>query len=156
VSVLEICRGLPGSGKTTYALTRQAEWPRGQIARVNRDMLRGGLFNTRYEPDSDDFEYLITSLQHSLIWRLLSQGVQVICDDTNLYDEHLLGLVAIARSAAAGWTIQDFTTVPLPACIRRDATRPPGKQVGAKIITAMFDKHLADHYPAPLPTPEGA
>jgi hypothetical protein len=46
--------------------------------------------------------------------------------------------------------------VPLPACIRRDATRPPGQQVGAKIITAMFDKHLADHYPAPLPTPEGA
>lgn len=156
MSVLEICRGLPGSGKTTYALERQAEWPRGQIARVNRDMLRGGLFNTGYEPNSAEFEDLVTSVQHGMIRRLLSRGVQVICDDTNLYDDHLLDLVAVARSASAGWTIRDFTTVPPATCIRHDATRPPGQRAGAKIITAMFDKHLADHYPAPLPTPAGA
>lgn len=156
MSVLDICRGLPGSGKTTYALERLVEWPHGQLARVNRDLLRAGLFNSRYDQDPPEFEDLVTGVQHGMIRRLLSQGVQVICDDTNLYDDHLLDLVAVARSAAAGWTIRDFTTVPLPTCIRRDATRPPGQRVGAEIITAMFDKHLAAHYPAPLPIPAGA
>jgi tRNA uridine 5-carbamoylmethylation protein Kti12 len=156
VSVLEICRGLPGSGKTHYALGVLARWPRGSIARVSRDTIRGQVFYTRYEPESQEFEDSVTALQHEMIADLLRRGINVICDDTNLYDEHLKGLVNVARTVDAGWAIRsEFTTVPLTTCIHRDWMRPPGQRVGAKTITAMFEKHLADHYPAPLPLPEG-
>jgi tRNA uridine 5-carbamoylmethylation protein Kti12 len=156
MSVLEICRGLPGSGKTHYALGVLARWPRGAIARVSRDTIRGQVFHTRYEPESQDFEDSVTALQHEMIADLLRRDINVICDDTNLYDEHLKALVGVARAVAAGWAIRsEFTIVPLATCIHRDRMRPPGQRVGARTITDMFGKHLAEHYPGPLPNPEG-
>jgi tRNA uridine 5-carbamoylmethylation protein Kti12 len=157
MSVLQIYRGLPGSGKTARALALMATWTRGSIARVNRDDLRVDVFHTGYEPDSTEFEDGLTALQHQMIHLLLRREVNVICDDTNLHDEHVLALVGIAKIAGAGWTVvDDFTTVPLARCIQQDATRAPRYQVGPDVITDMFHNHLAAHYPAPLPRPPGA
>ena len=73
---LIITRGLPGSGKTTWAKAQPG------TVRVNRDELRrmmhGGHTGEGWA------ERQITVAQRAQIEALLRAGVSVICDDTNL------------------------------------------------------------------------
>jgi predicted kinase len=151
MAVLTVCIGLPGSGKTIYAKEKQATWSRGQLARVNRDDLRRSVFGTVYQPadpefeDPERFEDSVTTLQHLMIMDLLQRGIDVICDDTNLYPEHVEALIQVARDCGAGWAVADFTHVPLVDCIDRDAARPPDQRVGRHRITAMWMEHIQPH-----------
>jgi tRNA uridine 5-carbamoylmethylation protein Kti12 len=151
VSVLEICRGLPASGKTTYAQARIASWPRGYVAMVSRDTIRREMFATHFQPDTQDFEDQVTLVQHAAIAALLRCVSLVICDDTNLHLDHVMALIGVAKQGYAGWKVIDFTSLPLGECIARDDRRPSDQRVGRERITEMFDKHIAEHYPRPLP-----
>lgn len=131
---LTILRGLPASGKTTWAKAQRNAW------RVSRDDLRAqytGTWNYR----DDGMEALISVLQHSQIRELLKSGNRhVIVDDTNLDWAHIEPLVEIARAMNADWHIRDYTYVPLEVCIERDAAREA--PVGAIVITAMHQKYV--------------
>jgi len=140
MATLTITRGLPGSGKTTWA--RQQ---RGAV-RVNRDdlrrMLHGGWRGT------DRAERQVTLAQRATVDALLAAGIDVISDDTNLRGDMVRGLTALATKHGAELVVKDFTDVPLAECLRRNATRPPGEQVGPEVITAMWRRYLAGT-PAP-------
>lgn len=153
MAILIICRGLPGSGKTTYAEGLLAVWERGTLARVNRDDLRRCVFATGHLSDQQDFEDVVTAIQHGMMRAVLSRGVNVICDDTNLRTLYVDRLTDLARECNAGWSIHDMTRVPLEVCIERDAARPPERRVGAEKIRALWEKHIALTYD-PLPVPE--
>lgn len=149
---LTIYRGLPGSGKTTLAKQRLSEWPRGEMARVNRDDLRRDLFNTVYQPDSAEFEDHITAMQRYMIGMLLLRGVHVICDDTNLHSDHVYDLIAVVRHSGATWEIVDLTNVPFGTCIVRDSLRAPIEQVGATVIRSLWERHIEGQaYPLSVP-----
>jgi predicted kinase len=143
--ILTITRGLPGSGKTTWA--RQ----QGGHVRVNRDdlrrMLHGGSLHTGWA------ERQVTLAQRAQVEALLRAGINVICDDTNLRGRYVRELAELARLAGAEVVVHDFTDVPLEVCVARDATRPEGERVGAAAITAMWQRHLAGRK-LPLPVPE--
>lgn len=133
MTTLTITRGLPGSGKTTWART-QPGW------RVNRDDLRamvlpGWIYGSSTNEDA------LTEAQHSAICALLFHGRDVIVDDTNLRREHVDALREIASIYGAEFLIEDFTHVPLETCIERDAARP--NPVGEAVIRRMWDKYLA-------------
>jgi tRNA uridine 5-carbamoylmethylation protein Kti12 len=154
--MLVIYRGLPGSGKTVRAKAEVVQHPRGAVARVNRDDIRQRVFATEYLPGTGAFEGLVTVAQHAQITALLHEGVTVICDDTNLYPEHIAALMRVAVAAGCGWEIRDFTHVPVSTCIARDRTRllsPHGGYVGEEIIRRMYDKHSVDGW-APMPVPD--
>ncbi len=131
---LTITRGLPGSGKTS--------WARRQVGhvRVNRDELRrmlhgGPLFTDRAERQ-------VTIVQRATIEALLRAGVDVICDDTNLRARTVRDLTALARSCGADVVVRDFTAVPVEVCVARDAARLPPDHVGERVIRAMHRRYL--------------
>jgi tRNA uridine 5-carbamoylmethylation protein Kti12 len=161
VTELVICRGLPGSGKTSWTrdqLTTVAEQGRrGRVVRTNRDDYRAMMFDYGYRgAPLRPLEDLVTIAQHTAIRGLLRAGVDVICDDTNLYESIVISLAYLAEAVEATWRIQDFTHVPVETCILRDRARALGVAggfVGEQIIQRMYTKHSPGGW-APMPVPD--
>jgi predicted kinase len=150
MSGLIITRGLPGSGKTTYARNWVAA-DREHRARVNRDDIRSML-------DEGEFvkgitEPRILAARDALILGLLGRGLDVICDDTNLPQRTARDLARLAIRARAGFSVVDLTDVPWAECITRDAARSDKKPVGGAVIKDMHERFLNGRS-CPLPLPE--
>lgn len=146
-------RGLPGSGKSSHALQLLDQAPVGTLARLSRDAYRRMLHGRPRHGDRV-CEDQVTLAQHAGIERLLSAGVDVLVDDTNLSLLNLQTLAAIAWRCGAEFVVEDFTHVPLEVCIARDARRAGDEQVGEDLIRAMYRRHLLDkQLPLPVPTP---
>jgi predicted kinase len=146
---LTITRGLPASGKTTWA-REQRRTVAFRAARINRDDLRA----TMHDGFSGAAwaERQVTLAQHAAIAALLRSGVDVICDDTNLRSRVVRDLADLAADCNADFVVQDFTDVPVAVCIERDRLRSPDDRVGEQIIRDMYQRYLADR-PTPLPIP---
>jgi predicted kinase len=129
---LTLTRGLPGSGKTTWAKQQRG-------VRVNRDelrlMLHGGRLGQGWA------EVQVTIAQRAQVDALLRAGVDVICDDTNLRNQTIRELAEIGSSAGALVKLEDFTGVPVDVCVERDAARP--NPVGEEVIRTMYARYLA-------------
>lgn len=76
---LTICRGLPCSGKSTWAIAQQKK--HDGIVRVNRDILRDMLHANDFNHPN---EQLTNHIRDHIIKEALKRGRWVICDDTNL------------------------------------------------------------------------
>src|SRR2546429_1425033 len=109
---LTITRGLPGSGKTTWAKQQ------GGHVRVNRDelrwMLHGGPLHTGWA------EVQVTLAQRATVESLLRNGINVICDDTNLRTRTFRELAELGQLCGARVVVHDFTDVPVDECVARD------------------------------------
>ncbi|MFC6081042.1 phosphatase domain-containing protein [Sphaerisporangium aureirubrum] len=149
MSTFIICRGLPASGKTTWARAWVADAP-GARARVNRDDIRAAIHNGAHIDGVT--EPRVRAVRDAQILALLTAGSDVVLDDTNLSDDTVRHLADLARSAGAGVHLQDFTNVPLQVCIDRDAARDP--RVGEDVIRGMHTRYLHGR-DLPLPMPEG-
>lgn len=134
---LTITRGLPGSGKSTWARQQSA-------VRVNRDDLRRMLRPAPWPHGDRAAEDICTVAQHAQISALLAAGHSVISDDTNLQHDTFMALCDLAERAGAVVRVVDLTDVPVQVCIARDAGRPEAERVGAEVIRAMWSAHLAD------------
>jgi predicted kinase len=136
VSRLLITRGLPGSGKTTFA-RRLQPW----VVRVNRDDLRRMLHGRRiYTPWA---EGQVSAVQRSTVEALLTARADVMIDDTNLRPGLVKQWKSLAFRFGARFEMHDFTGVPVDECIRRDAGRPTPEQVGELGIRTMHKRYLA-------------
>jgi predicted kinase len=144
---LTITRGLPGSGKTTWAKAQR------DAVRVNRDdlrrMLHGGLTGQGWA------EVQVTVAQRAAVEALLRADVNVICDDTNLRARIVRELAELGVSCGASVVLEDFTGVPLEVCVARDAAR--AEPVGEEVIRSMHARYLAGkrraiELPAPAET----
>lgn len=135
---LTITRGLPGSGKTTWARAQDGAW------RVNRDDIRA-MFCGVWNYDDEPAERLVTLLQREMIKELLGKDLHVIADDTNLdwrYVQVLNSLATGLRTVSVEVVLKEFLHVPVEECIRRDAAR--AHPVGSDVITAMYIKYLGE------------
>lgn len=137
---LTMCRGLPGSGKTTWALNQLAGGINRSI-RVNKDDLRAELGQNGWVWSQAN-EQEIIALRDSRIANALKLGFDCISDDTNFARKHKVQLEVIARLHGAQFEIRDFTNVSVDECIRRDALRPAS--VGRKVIEQMAAKYLSN------------
>jgi predicted kinase len=143
---LVITRGLPGSGKTTWARAWVAEdsWR----LRVNRDDLR--LMATGRPVLPGRVEDAVTVAQQAAVEALLRAGYGVVVDDTNLRLRHARAWVEVAARVGARFGVRDFTDVPLEVCLARDVGRAAtGEQpVGEAVIRDLHARFLA-HGPLP-------
>lgn len=148
-----ICtRGLPASGKTTWAVEQVKAAEPGTVVRLNRDDLRWSMHthpHLKYETEQQ-----ISLVQHGGAEALLAAGVTVIVDDTNLRSRNLRNLAEIAWRNDVDFAVQDFTDVSLAECITRDLGREgtPGF-VGEDVIRRIHGKYLAGRA-LPLPVPD--
>jgi len=143
---LIICRGLPASGKTTFARTWVAEDPAAR-ARVNKDDLRRLLHDGVYL--GRETENTINMIRDNMIRSLLRKGIGVVNDDTNLPQQVARDLARIGREFGAEILVEDLTNVDIELCIARDHSRD--HQVGEEVILRMAGKLGGKGYPLPFP-----
>lgn len=134
---LIICRGLPGSGKTTRAKEWVAEDPLNR-ARVNRDDLRAMLHEGEYSPEREQWT---RGTRDALVRSLLRRGLSVVSDDTNLDQKTAKWLAKIGHECGALVRVWDFSTISLDTCLYHNANRP--NPVPTDVIVAMYQRYLA-------------
>ena len=140
--IVTLTRGLPASGKSTWAREQLAARP-GQIKRINKDDLRAMLDDNHHTKNN---EKLIEKSRDALILAALTDGFDVIVDDTNLATRHEAHIRELVKRLATV-RVQDFTDADVEVCIARDLTRD--RSVGSRVIRQMFDRHIAVHRSAP-------
>ncbi len=125
-----LTKGLPGSGKSTWAKEQMHQCP-GCYKRVNKDDIRGMLDDGVYSPENEE---LVRNVRDAAILLAMHAGYVVIVDDTNINPTHVQQIQALVLGQAEA-EIQDFTNVPLEVCIERDRNRP--NPVGEQAIRRM-------------------
>lgn len=136
---LTVTRGLPASGKTTWAKRYATDF---NALRSNRDDLRASLFGGEGILSRDN-EDLITKVQRATVIEALKTGRNVVIDDMHLRPKYLKVWNEIANEHGANFEIQEFKT-PLDDCISFDTIRgvEGGRWLGEEVIRSIAAKQL--------------
>lgn len=143
-----VLRGIPGSGKTTWAKDRVNEILKngGKVVRISYDELREMFHNTIRGKENERF---MLEAVRTLIVSALNNRYNVIVDGThlnNLYcgnvqravdDYNTQNALFLPQHDYAEIEYQDFDT-PLDECIERNSKRE--NPVPENVIRAMFKK----------------
>lgn len=145
---LLMLRGLPASGKSTYAksLIEKGGW-----VRVNNDDLRDTMHGGKWTKHN---ESLITQVREAMIRHALVNGDNVVIDNLNLHPKHKRLYKELAIKYGATFETKDFNT-PVQECISRDLLREKG--VGRKVIMDWYNQYLrqpAETYVPPAGKPK--
>lgn len=135
MSKLIITRGIPASGKTTWALEWLAEESETKRVRINRDDIRFMLFGKYTGVD----EIAVTKMQESLLRAAMKNGYDIVLDNTSLYNKHVKDVLKIARDFYYEVEYKDFY-IALSEAIERDSKRE--RRVGEEVIKMFFKRHL--------------
>jgi predicted kinase len=144
---LLMLKGLPASGKSTYAKQLVAG---GNWVRVNKDDLRAMMDNGNW---SKEREKRVIRTRDSIICDALQNGLNVVSDDTNFILAHEKTLRHLADINKAEFEIKLIDT-PLDVCIARDVKRD--NPVGAGVIRKMWNDFLKPRNPLPPQRVNGA
>lgn len=120
-ATLTITVGAPGAGKSTWAHAHAAATG---AAVIGRDAIREHLFGTDYlcQTPIRAREERVTSLQRALVAEQLSQGRDVIVDDTNALPGIRASWERFATAQHALFRTRRFN-VPLEVALERNARR---------------------------------
>lgn len=135
MTTLTLTRGVPASGKTTWA----KEMVQYGYVRVNRDELRKEL-NLKHGQD----EVLVSKIQQARVRDLLENDIDVIVDDTNLVARFVKQWIKIAAEAGATVEFEDFP-ISFDTAVQRDYKRTvegTGDSVGEEVIKSFFDRFI--------------
>lgn len=133
-----ITRGLPASGKSTWAKQLVADNP-GMYKRVNKDDLRAMMDHAHHTKSNEKF---VEKVRDMIILESLEAGKHVIVDDTNLSDRHLNRIKELVHGKAQVELV-DFLHVDVETCIQRDLQRP--NSVGERVIRRMLSEYHKAH-----------
>lgn len=137
MTILRYTRGLPASGKTTFAKgeVARALAAGSFVVRANRDDIRSMLGVT-----TGQHETTVGDVQDGIIRAGLLRGWDVIVDDTNFFRGTEKRFRSLAFECKAEVECIDFTNVPVETCIERDAKREAS--VGEDVIRGMAERYL--------------
>lgn len=140
MSKLVICRGLPASGKSTWAKQWVLEDPEHRV-RINQDDIRlmlGKYWVPKREP-------LVQHIQEEALIEALLKGYDIVIDNTNLNKKVLDQFNRLIKTFE-DYEIEykDFFDTPLSVCIERDKNRD--LQVTEKVIRSFYNNYK-DKYP---------
>ena len=137
---LIICRGLPASGKTTWA----KEWAMGDPehrVRINQDDIRlmlGKYWVPAREP-------IVGAIQQEAVIAAMNFGVDIVIDNTNLNKKVVNAYIKVAEKFNYTVEYEDFFNVSIGECLRRNATRnaslPKDTQIAGEVIVGMYEKY---------------
>ena len=137
---LILTRGIPGSGKSTWARQWVEEDPENRV-RINNDDLRNML--GKYWVTSR--ENLVSSIKKNMAEEAINRGYDIVVDNMNLNPKEVLfwkDMVKMANMDPDGYKYEiefkDFF-IPLEECIRRDAMRP--NPIGEKVIRETWKRY---------------
>ena len=138
--------GLPGSGKSTWAKSIDAD-------RVNNDEIRAKIYeeigNNTWSPK---IEERVKFERENYINTSAALGMSIVVDNTHLNPKTLNQIVSFCKSKGYEVEIVDFCHVPIETCIQRDLSRKgTNGYVGEKVIRDMFNKFMKEPVDRNLP-----
>ena len=122
-------KGLPGSGKSTFA--RQVVKESGNSGRINRDDLRAMLFNSEW---TGKREQVTIDCEKAIADVLFKHSMNPVIDDTNLGAKHRQMWSDFAKDHQHMFVPHDMG-VDIATCVERDEKRLKG--VGRAVIYRM-------------------
>lgn len=150
MATLHITRGLPASGKTTWATQWVAQQPDKRV-RANRDSTRQMLFGMQ-QGLSESQENTVTKVLNTTVTGLLKAGFDVVVDDMNLRAAYVARYSALATATGARMETHVFN-VEVDTAVLRDAERPDGIRVGEAGIRALAARFTDDGMIRPVQAP---
>ena len=138
-----LCRGIPGSGKTTWAKQWALEDPEHRV-RFNNDDIRN-MLGKYWVPSRED---LVKSLRSVFLLNSMSYGFDIVIDNMNLHPkelEYYNGVLDYWNNPK--WVVPDVVRpeyslefkdffIPLQDCIKRDSLRE--EPIGEEIIKKTY------------------
>ena len=135
MSKLIICRGIPASGKSTWAKQWVLEDPEHRV-RINQDDIR--LMLGKYWVPSR--EKLVQHIQEEALIEALERGYDIVIDNTNLNEKVLdFYRALVIDHGNHAIEFKDFFDTSLSVCIERDKNRDV--QVSEKIIRNFYNNY---------------
>lgn len=135
-----ICRGLPASGKSTWAKEWVLEDPKHRV-RINQDDIRlmlGKYWVPAREP-------IVGVIQQEAVIAAMNFGVDIVIDNTNLNKKVVDAYIKVAEKFKYTVEYEDFFNVSLGECLRRNAIRnaslPKDTQIADEVIVGMYEKY---------------
>ena len=142
MSKLIICRGIQGSGKSTFAKEWAKEDPKNRV-RFNWDDMRN-MMGEYWVPERENTGIMKT-LRASFLNEMMQKGWDIIIDNMNLNPkdwEFYEGVVKSFNETNSGIKYEieykDFF-IPVEECIRRDAMRP--NPIGESVIISTWKRY---------------
>lgn len=138
---LIICRGIQGSGKSTWAKQWCHEDPENRI-RFNNDDIRN-MLGDYWVPNR---EKVVTATYNTVLAYSMEKGYNIVVDNMNLNPKTCAELEKMVKDFNENYTYdwkyeveyKDFF-IPVDECIRRDAMRP--NPIGEKVIKATWRRY---------------
>ena len=141
-----LCRGIQGSGKTTWAKQWALEDPEHRV-RFNNDDIRN-MLGKYWVPNR---EGLVTDLRKTFLLNSMCYGFDIVIDNMNLNPKELeyynrvldswnnpKGAMPDVVRLKYDLEFKDFFT-PLQDCIERDSKRP--NPIGEEVIRKTYEKY---------------
>lgn len=135
-----ICRGLPASGKSTWAKEWVLEDPKHRV-RINQDDIRlmlGKYWVPAREP-------IVGAIQQEAVIAAMKFGVDIVIDNTNLNKKVVDAYIKVANKFKYIVEYEDFFNVSLGECIRRNEIRnaslPKDAQIADTVIVSMYERY---------------
>lgn len=134
--VLNILKGLPGAGKSTWAAAWRAQDPQHRVV-VNRDSIRFELFGV-YSDLTEEQEAVVSDIEFLRVDRALGAGMSVTVDATHLVAAHRQRWSDLADRHGVRHAVIPIDTA-LGECLRRNQARAVagGRFVPEGIIVQM-------------------
>jgi len=144
---IQILRGAPGSGKTTYSKKLMENEP-GKWKHINNDSLRASLDFSLYTKENEKF---IFSVRKLIIKESLAQGYNVIIDNVNC-GKQFGDTVKLCHSINGTFEISEKCFYEdLDVLVDRNTKRDAHSQIPDKIISefwkALGGKHFKNYIP---------
>ena len=148
MSKVIICRGIPGSGKSTWAKQWVSQNPQKRI-RINYDDMRM-MFGEYWVPQREKIPF-VKDIRNCILRNAIYNDFDIVIDNMNLNPREINDIryqvqeICYERSCREGKSINyeiefvDFKT-PLEECIERDSRRP--NKIGAEKITEIYNKYI--------------
>lgn len=133
---LYLTKGLPASGKSTWA-REFVEKSNGNVINICKDDLREMLHADKHSSGRETF---VMQVRDSITIKAFEENKSVIWSDTNLNPIHEQKAKELVSQYNAKVEIQDFTSVSVEECIKRDLKRL--KSVGEKVIRDNYNRYL--------------
>lgn len=130
-----LCRGIQGSGKTTWAKQWVLEDPKHRV-RFNNDDIRN-MLGKYWVPSR---EGLVKDLKDLFLWKAMSYRFDIVIDNMNLNPKELEYYERVLNDWNNEYELEfkNFF-VPLQDCIERDSKRP--NPIGEEVIKATYEKY---------------
>lgn len=135
-----LCRGIQGSGKTTWAKQYCKEHP--NTIRVNRDDIRQ-MFSQKW---SKELEQIVVDTELRAIDNALYEEMDVVVDDVSNLNRYTVDKIwDIVKKYQQMRSISDYGIIyqdlftPLQECIERDSKRP--NPIGEEVIRKTYERY---------------